>query len=222
MCVPRQIYLQRLLIIFCINILYIFCSRGVFIHIVFWDLLLPTKYNFLIYLILFMGIGVIYFRLLINISMFLVYSVLRLDRTLLSPSILYVLDQDDLEIPTKPLGPSRTSGTSTYSKFSFINISINWEYYKQYFSTTTTNPTGFRYMGYGLAICGTLAACVTYWCIYTRVQAQQAVIQAVIQADQTKQQTYRTAREADVAAVDTGLICKEEYYRHHPQDKPTI
>lgn len=212
-CAPPQIYFRRLILIFCINFAYIMCSRGVFIRVVFWDQPLPTNYAFLIYICLFIGISIIYLRLLINLSMFLVYSALRVNPSLLSPSILYVLGHEDTS-SSSDISKSEIPKPSISSdkKYSLVNVTITREYYRQYFNNI--NPNGFRYMGYGLAICGTLVAGGTFW--YTRVQAQQSIIQA----EQAKQQTYHTAREADVAAVEAKLISKDEYYRRHPEDLP--
>jgi hypothetical protein len=206
-CAPSQIYYYfRLFIIFIINFIYIFCSRGVFIQTVFWNKPLPETYNAIIYIILFAGISIIYFRLLINLSMFLVNSALHINPSLLSPSILYVLGHDDQVSSEFPKNHS-SQNTPENKRFSLINIS----YYRQYFSSA--NPNGFRYLGYGLAICGTAVACGTFW--YTRVQTQASIIQA----EQARQQTYHTAKEADVAAVEAKLITTEEYYRRHPEDK---
>lgn len=144
---------------------------------------------------------------------------MRIDPSLLSPSILYVLGQDE-ELPIAIPKNHATQETPHDKRFALVNVNYNKQYYRQYFSSA--NPNTFRYMGYGLAICGTAVACGTFW--YTRIQAQASLIQAeqaIIQAEQAKQQTYHTAREADVAAVDGGLITKDEYYRRHPEDKPT-
>lgn len=212
-CVPTKKFIKRLVIIFCLSLCYIICSRIVFIQVVFWNKTFSYNYNFLIYMVLFIGIAVVYFRLLINLSMFLVFSALRIDRTLLSPSILFILDQEDSDMPNKPLASSRASNTDkTDKKFSFINVTITRDYYRQYFNNA--NPTTFRYVGYGVAICGAIAACGTFW--YSRVQAQASIVQA----EQARIQSYHTAREADVAAVEAGLITKDIYYQRHPEDLP--
>lgn len=112
--------------------------------------------------------------------MFLVYSALRVNPSLLSPSILYVLGQNNNEMSHE----APKSNLSSDKKYFFVNINVTCQYYRQYF--TNTNPNVFRYMGYGLAICGTLVAFGTFW--YTRVQANASIIQV----EQTKQQTYHT------------------------------
>lgn len=143
--------------------------------------------------------------------MFLVNSALHINPSLLSPSILYVLGHDDDQLSSGFPKNHSSQNTPENKRFSLINISYNRQYYQQHFSSA--NPNGFRYLGYGLAICGTAVACGTFW--YTRVQAQASIIQA----EQARQQTYHTAREADVAAVEAKLITTEEYYRRHPEDK---
>lgn len=207
-CVPTKIYYRRLLCIFCINLLYIFCSRSVFIKVVFWGEELTGMSAYIIYIILFTGISIIYLRLLLNLSLFFVYSALRIaPHTLLSPSVLYVLGyNDDVDLP------KTSEKNSIDKKFSLINVTTTRNYYRQYFSQTQTG--NFKFLSYSLAICGAFAAYGTFW--YTRTQAQASIIQA----EQAKQQTYHTAREADVAAYEAKLITQDEYYKRHPEDKP--
>jgi len=219
-CVPPSLFWKRLFLIFCFNFAYILASRIAFINAVFWDHSLSHTYELFLYTVISLGLCVVYIRLIINISMFLVYSTLRIKPSLLSPPILYVfgVDEDSGEpTPPKPDKPSQKAPSNR--NFSLININFNREYYRQFFNNA--NPGGFRYLGYGLAICGTAAACGTLW--YTKVQAEQAIIQAkqaIVQAEQAKVQSYHTARKADVAAVDAGLITKDQYYQRHPEDKP--
>ena len=115
-----------------------------------------------------------------------------------------------------PAKPSSVSAPSE-KRFSLLNVTYNRTYYRQFFSQNHTQS--YRLLGICIGLCGTAAAVGTVW--YTKIQAEQAMIQAEqakIQTEQAKQQTYHTAREADVAAVDAGLISKEEYYKRHPED----
>ena len=215
---PLEVYYRRLFLLFIVNFMYILVSRVFFVKTIFLGESVDPIYLLLIYIGLFAGISVIYIRLLLNLSTFFVYAAIRIDPSLLSPSILYVLDQEE-PLPMIPKD-NGSQGTSSEKRYAFVNVNLSKQYYRQYFSGANTNS--FRYLGYGLAICGTAVACGTFW--YTRVQAQASMIQAeasIIQAEQARQQTYHTAREADVAAVDSGLITKDEYYRRHPEDKPT-
>lgn len=94
-------------------------------------------------------------------------------------------------------------------KYSLINITSDCKYYRQYFNNV--NQFGLHYMDYCLAICGIF--------LYTGVQAQTFIIQAL---EQTKQQMYQTASRADIVTVDYAkLITKDEYYHCHFEDNCT-
>lgn len=214
-CVPSSIFHRRLFLMFLISVAYIITSRLFFIRTITNNASLTNIQLIILYFVLFLGIAIIYLRLLLNASIFFVFSAVRINPTLLSPSILFVLGEDT-ELPPKSSALGAQPSPSE-KKFSLINVSVTRKYYRQFFTSTHTNT--FRFIGYGIAICGTAAAFGTLY--YTKIQADQATIQAeqaVIQAEQSKQQTYHTAREADVAAVDSGLISRDEYYRRHPED----
>jgi hypothetical protein len=229
-CVPFNVYHKRLLGIFCISLCYIISSRFVFIQTVFWNSTLTGFYWFVFYIILFLGVSVIYFRLLLYMAIFFVFSAIRMDPNLLSPSILFVLgiDENNAAKTETPTPKSEVPASSSDKKFSFINVSLTRQYYRQYYAES--NISHFRLLGYVIGICGTAAAVGTFW--YSKMQAEQSVIQTELsrqqteqarqQTEQAKQQTYHTAREADVAAVDAGLLSKEEYFRRHPEDVTTI
>lgn len=215
-CVPSNVFLKRLFLIFMISVCYIMSSRLYFIHVTFHKNTLPNAYLVLIYLILFLGVTVVYFRLLMNVASFFVLSAYHITPELLSPSVLFVFGADENIDSTKP-DFSKAVSKNTDNKFSFINITQNRYHYRQYFNTT--NAGNFKFLGYCIAFCGSAAAVGTFW--YSKIQADQTTIQAqqaVLQTEQAKQQTYHTAREADVAAVDAGLLTKEEYYKRHPED----
>jgi hypothetical protein len=109
--------------------------------------------------------------------------------------VFYVLG-DDL--------PQATSNTPlSEKKFSFLNISFTRNYFRQYYSKTSTST--FKYAGFCVGVCAKGAAFAT--AIYSKEQTEYS-----------KQQAYDTRREAHAAAVDSGLITKEDYWRRHPQD----
>lgn len=209
-CVPTRQFHKRLFIIFVISVSYIVSSRLIFIKTISNDIHLESFQLIFFYLLLFFGISIIYLRLIISASIFFVSASLRINPSLLSPSILFVLGEDDQGLPSK-LGDSKQPITHD-RKFSFINVSLTRNYYRQFFNPSNTG--NFRLLGYGIALCGSAAAVGTLY--YSKIQADAAVIQA----EQSKLQSYHTAREADIAAVDAGIITKETYYQRHPEDKP--
>lgn len=219
-CVPSNIFYKRLCGIFCISLCYIIGSRFNFIQMNFITTPLTGVYSYVLYIILFLGVSVIYLRILVNISMFFVFSAVRLNPSLLSPSILFVLGiEDQYDLPPKAGAPKEIPASDR--KYSLINVSLTRQYFRQHF--TNSHPTSFKFLGYCIAFCGTAAAVGTFW--YSKIQAEQATIQAqqaIIQAEQAKQQTYHTAREADVAAVEAGLLTREEYFHRHPEDVTVI
>lgn len=209
-CIPTAKFHQRLFIIFFVSVFYIISSRLLFINGTFNNITLGNVQLIILYIILFLGIGVIYLRLLINMSMFFVFAALRIQPKSLSPSILFVLGDDDHSVPSKPNNSNQPPDHDR--RFSFINVSNTRNYYRQFYNPS--HSISFRVIGYGIALCGTVAAVGTMY--YTKMQADAAVVQA----EQSKQQTYHTAREADVAAVEAGIITKETYYKRHPEDNP--
>lgn len=154
----------------------------------------PIEMQVIILCCILIGIAISYFRFLLSFSLFILPLTLKYSPSYLSESVLYVLG-DDL--------PQATSNTPLpEKKFSFLNISFTRNYFRQYYSKTSTST--FKYAGFCVDVCAMGAAFATS--IYSKEQTEYS-----------KQQAYDTRREADVA-VDSGLITKEEYWRRHPQD----
>jgi hypothetical protein len=187
------------------NIVYLITSRWFVYHTIILQESLAFYTYIYIYLILFAGIAITYFRLLINLSSFLVNLSLKIDENLISPSIVYILNSNDNPPPAIP------SEAPANRPFSFINVNRSRAYYRQYYHQD--HPRFYRssvfYVGFATMVATGFAA------YYTKSQADFARIQS----EQAVKQTYHTAREADVAAVEAGLISKDEYYRRHPGDK---
>lgn len=94
---------------------------------------------------------------------------------------------------TKP----KPETTSSKSLFSYHRHHHNHNYNYDALRAAR-NATLFKRLGFGVGLCGLgIAGYAAY---------QQGL------------QTYHTAREADVAAFDAGLITKETYYQRHPED----
>lgn len=133
-----------------------------------------------------------------------------MDKSLLSPSVLYVFgeDSDDHSVPDK--GTQKPPVPSD-RKFSLLNINITRNTYKQYFSNS--NPNYFRNLGLCLGICTLGAASAAAY--YARSQA----LAAIKQADATIKQVDAAIKQNDLSAFQSGLITKDQYYDRHPEDK---
>jgi hypothetical protein len=216
-CVSSRIFKFRLAFIVIGSLVYLLTSRYYFIHKVFLNTtFMPSTYVF-IYLAFFLGIMLSYFRFLVNLSLIFIPLTLKIQPTLLSPTVLYILDGDE---DTSNNDFSKQSNQDlTKKRFSLINVDRSRNYYRNTFSGQ--NPSGFRIAGFCLGICTLVIGSVAAY--YAKAQADYAKAQAdyaKIQAEESKKQSYHTAREADVAAVEAKLITEAEYYRRHPEDKP--
>jgi hypothetical protein len=216
-CVPPKRYHLQLLLIFVLNIIYIIGSRWYYYHaIILHESFSRLQYS-CIYLILLTGILVVYTRFLLNISLMIVPLTIRMDKSLLSPSVLYVFgeDSDDHSVPDK--GTQKPPVPSD-RKFSLLNINITRNTYKQYFSNS--NPNYFRNLGLCLGICTLGAASAAAY--YARSQALAAIKQAdaaIKQADAAIKQVDAAIKQNDLSAFQSGLITKDQYYDRHPEDK---
>lgn len=191
----RLTLFYRFFIVFSVSLLHIFLSRWYFFQKVFQEKTFSMEMQLIILCCLFIGIAVSYFRFLLSFSLFILPITLKYAPSYLSESVLYVLG-DDL--------PQSTSNTSLpEKKFSLLNISFTRNYFRQYYTKTGTST--FKYAGFCVGVCAMGAAFAT--AIYAKEQTEYS-----------RQQAYDTRRQADAAAVDNGLITKEEYWRRHPQD----
>jgi len=203
--VSKKVFFYRMCIILFINSLYIIVSRLYFIETVFHHKVFATYQNILIYFVLLLGLSIIYLRFLLNLSIFATLVAYNIDPKLLSPNILYVLGDNDTPILEEKPSASDLSGTKRYS---FININFSKNYFYQRFQVSKNTNT---YKGIGL-----------FLGFSTFIAASAAAYYGKLQVEATDRQTAATNRETDVAAVDAGLISKEEYYRRHPSDKPKV
>lgn len=202
--VPKKIFNIRMLLIVFFSVIYIIATRYCFIHLVLLHESFSYITNFFLYLILFIGISLTYSRFLLNLALFVVPLTLQIEPKLLSESILYIFGQgEDMASESTP---------KPQNKMSFINFTYTRATYRQYFTSDHTKM--YRNIGLGLGFLTFFAT--SFAAYYSKVQADAAIIQA----EQAKVQTYHTAREADVAAVEAKLITLDEYYKRHPEDKP--
>ena len=212
-CVPSRLFHLRLLGIFICSVIYMSISRWYFYH----NVILHESFSFIQYLLIYfwliLGISIIYLRLLINLSCIFIPLTLRLDPSLLSPSVLYVFGENNEDaLPTQQT-PKPSNKVPNDKRYSFINVNNTRKYYRQYFNAS--HSTSYRNIGLCIGVCGVGLAGLTAY--FAKVQADVSTIQA----NESKKQSYHTAREADVAAVEANLITREEYYRRHPEDKPS-
>lgn len=210
-CVPRKIFIKRLCLLFFISIIYIYTSRWYFYQSVF----IHTQFTFfqkiIVYIILLLGLVVLYLRIFLSLSMYFTFTALRLNSSLLSPTVLYVLGETDDSTSTST--PSNEHSSSN-KRYSLINITYTKKYFRQYFSSG--NNGGYKGMTLGVSLFAFGAGAAAAYYGKLQVEATDRGTEA------TNRQTAATNRETDVAAVDAGLISKDEYYRRHPQDRPPL
>ena len=208
----KAIIYYRLGLAFIFTTSSMFVSRWYFIHVVLLKDSLSLYEQCVIYSILFLGVVMIYFRLTLNFGLFLITKSLITYRNYLSPHILFILEGEEGTPP-----PSNPPSNIPPKRFALVNIQFTRASYRNYHHSSGS----FRAFGVCVGVLGCAAALGTFY--YTMEQATHAkaqVEQAKLQTEQAKLQTYHTAREADIAAVDAGLLPKEEFYRRHPEDRP--
>jgi hypothetical protein len=212
--VDRKPFLYRTAAIMLVNCLYIVSSKWYFFHTVFLHDNFSLLLKAIIYILLLSGIAVLYSRVLLNVALTLIPLTIRTDKTLLSPSVLYVFGEGEEPINNPDTGTPGTpkQGNNGDRKYSLFNLNITRNYYKQRFNHT--NATTFKYTGLCLGICTAAAA------VFTGYQAWSQSSAAHRQADQAQEQLNIAKRQNDFTALQAGLISKEEYYKRHPQDKP--
>lgn len=215
-CVPRNIFIIRLCLLFFISVVYIYTSRWYFYQSVF----LHTQFTFFqkvtVYIILLLGLIILYLRIFLSLSMYFTFTTLRLNKSLLSPVVLYVLGEGD----DTPLTSSSNEPNPSNRRFSLINITYTRKYFHQYFSSG--NNGGYKSMTIGISLFAVGAAAAAAYYGKLQVEATDRGTEATNRGTEaTNKQTAATNRETDVAAVDAGLISKDEYYRRHPGDRPS-
>lgn len=145
------------------NIIYIVVSRWYS----FPSSILHETFSFytymVIYLILFLGITTTDFRFLINLSMFFVSLTLNNNKKLLSPTILYVLGEEDSS-------SSGSNKSNSDKRFSFINIDRSRSYYRSHFDGSHAKV--YRGVGMCIGLCAILGT--GFAAYYTKIQAESA------------------------------------------------
>ena len=202
-CIPHHIFRKRLLFLFILNIAYIFLSRWYFYHSKILHEDFTNTTNIFIFLGLFLGIATVYTRLLINLSIFFTKLVLRTDKTLLPSNVLYILGEEG----DSPLPPKNISTTPIESKkpYSFFNLNITRNYYRQSFSTSNTSL--YRGFGIGLGVGTFLVASTAAY--YTKIQADAAMLQVQAQIENNAEMR----RQNDLEELSQGIIDRPEYDR---------
>lgn len=100
-CVLDKIFYKRLYILIVASILAVLFAKWYLIQSVFMKNNFSTFTLLEIYLLSFLSIAIVYFRLALNIAMFLIFKTLATDKSLLSLNVLYVLGEEpnDLNDP---------------------------------------------------------------------------------------------------------------------------
>lgn len=200
-CVPAYIFKKRIFIMLLISIVYVITTRYCFIHITLLHENFSNMTYIFIYCLLFVGISIIFFRFLINLTLFIVPLTLKTNPNLLSESILFVFsEQDTSDSNTKDFTPEATK-----KKFSFINIT-RAVYHKHFISNNTNS---FRYFGIGIGLF-TLGA-TSYAAYYSQIQANAALEQVRAQ----ELNNYEMTRQNDLQEVSQGLMSKEDYKKKY-------
>lgn len=199
-CVPRPILIKRYIIICFISLCYITISRYYFYHVTFLhEHLLYSKH--IIYIILVLGIAVTYYRILLSISMFFVFMVLRTNNpSLLHPVVLYVLG----ETPDEP-----KSSNPSPRNYSLFHINQSRNYYRENFKAS--NHGLHRNVGYGIGFFGLVVGFGAAY--YGKVQADASLAQVKAQ----EINNFEMRRQNDLEEVSQGLMSKEDYTKKYPK-----
>lgn len=212
-CIPLKAFYLRMSGLIIIHVLYISASLWYKnIQYSTYDNYHPVVFVAL-FLIFALGIGFIYVRVLVSISLFLIPLTLSINPSLFSPTILYVFGETD-DVPSPPKKEAPIPPNARFSLFSFQRTT---NYYRHSFSGKS--PNIYRRAAMCLGICTAGGAWVGAF--YAKMQAEAAIVQAeaaIVQAEASKAQVTaqidnnrQMERQNDLEEVSQGLRTRESY-----------
>ena len=196
----KAIYYYRLALIFFFSSCSILVSRWYFIHVILLKDSLSFYEKCVIYFILFLGVVMIYFRLSLNFSLFLITKSLTTYPNYLSPHLLFILDGEEGTPPSSTPLPNQPG-----RKFALVNIQFTRASYRNYYQPSSASV---RTLGICLGVAGCAAALIT--AAYTIQQTGHAKTQAEQAVIQSKQ------------ATEANRLKRWEMAHQNPKDAPIV
>jgi hypothetical protein len=191
-CQPKKTFKYCLFIGGLLTVLYSLVSRWYYFNTIVKHETLTDLNASMVYIILFVGLFLIYLRVLISLSFLILNTTFLRRPELLPDSVVFVLTGDENPFRDHPseLKPQYPR-PNVPRPISFINFDNSKHYYRTYVENMPQNGKIFRYVGIGVGVVGVGAA--------------------VYAAHQTGVQTRIAERNADATCVQAGVMTKEEF-----------
>ena len=191
-CLPKKYFKNICLVLLTVNIIYIIVSRYYFINVVFSSTIDNTSFStfnlVLISLMFFIGIFSIYFRFLLNLSLFLTQYILETNKSLILPEYLMLVDPLDASNHGSEIPPNLPKGNNQ-SKNQFVFFQKNNNNVKNIIPNVGLSK---RFLVIG-TLCSLCFVGGTFY--YTRMQGLE------------------TMRQNDLSEVEQGFMTRDEYIK---------
>lgn len=228
-CVSPRRNTIFVIIIFFFNLLYIIVSRYHFLHRNLF--LQPVSFviePLVIYTLLLIGLMFLYIRLFLLFSVTMTLTTKVHYPNLLHPNILFVFGIGEEPSPQQPPTPTpipkpiSTPVPHETPRYNFLNVNNTRNYYRHYYTDAAQNSSRLRTAGiwasiFGLGI-GIATAKFTYD-VVVETRKQVEIAQQQVRAQEVN--NHEMSKQNSLEELSQGLITKEDYYRRHPESRPT-